>query len=205
MTEIKAVIFDFGGVLIDWNPYYLFRKLMTNDTEIETFLQEIGFRAWNYECDKGLPFTESVEELCRKYPHRAELLHVYNERWLETLGCVFESTVNILKELVDKGVPVYGLSNWSDEKFALVEPSYEFFGWFKDKAISGREKVAKPDPRLYQILLKRNNLKPGECVYIDDSEDNIRAGQNLGLNVILFQSAQQLRTALQNHGILPKA
>lgn len=202
MTDEKAVIFDFGGVLIDWNPYYLLRKVMVNDTEIEGFLQEIGFKAWNYECDKGLPFDASVEELCLKFPHRAELLRTYNERWLETLGRVFEKNVETLKTLKDQGVPLYGLSNWSAEKFALVEPRYEFFNWFIDKAISGRERTAKPDPQLARILLERNHLVPAECVYIDDSEDNIRMGQNLGLNVILYQSSQQLRTALASHGFL---
>lgn len=202
MTDIKAVIFDFGGVLIDWNPYYLLRKVMVNDTDIENFLQEIDFKSWNYECDKGLPFEASVEELCLKFPHRAELLRIYNERWLETLGRVFDRNVETLKALKDRGVPLYGLSNWSAEKFALVEPRYEFFSWFIDKAISGREKTAKPDPQLARILLERNHLDPKECVYIDDSEDNIRMGKNLGLNVILYQSSQQLRTALADHGFL---
>jgi 2-haloacid dehalogenase len=202
MTDTKAVIFDFGGVLIDWNPYYLLRKVMVNDTEIEGFLQEIGFKAWNYECDKGLLISESVEDMYRKFPHRAELLRTYNERWLETLGRVFEKNVETLKTLKDHGVPVYGLSNWSADKFAIVEQRYDFFNWFIDKAISGREKTAKPDPQLARILLERNNLVPAECVYIDDSEDNIRMGQNLGLNVILYQSSQQLRTALASHGFL---
>jgi 2-haloacid dehalogenase len=200
MQLYKAVIFDFGGVLIDWSPYFLFRKLMNNDTEIETFLQEIDFRAWNTECDKGLPFTESVEELCRRYPHRADLLHTYNERWLETLGCVHDATVSVLKSLVDQRVPVYGLSNWSSEKFAVVEPRYEFFGWFKDKAISGREKTAKPDPQLARILLERNHLNPAECVYIDDSEDNIRMGRQIGLDCVQYRSSAQLRDELIKWG-----
>jgi 2-haloacid dehalogenase len=200
MNDVKAVIFDFGGVLIDWNPYHLFRKIMVNDTEIECFLQEIGFKAWNVECDKGLPFTASLEELCREFPHRANLLHAYNERWLETLGSVFEANVTILRRLAAQGVPLYGLSNFSAEKFALTEPRYDFFKLFKDMVISGREKTAKPDPRIYRILLERNQLKPGQCVYIDDSEDNIRAGRSLGFNCILYGSSLQLRRELRKMG-----
>jgi 2-haloacid dehalogenase len=201
MTDTKAVIFDFGGVLIDWNPFYLLRKVMVNDTEIEGFLQEIGFKAWNYECDKGLSINESVEDMCRKFPHRAELLHTYNERWLETLGRVFEKNVETLKTLKDHGVPIYGLSNWSADKFAIVEKRYEFFNWFIDKAISGREKTAKPDPQLARILLERNHLVPADCVYIDDSEDNIRMGRQLGLNCVLYRSSAQLREELIKWGL----
>lgn len=196
----KSVIFDFGGVLLDWSPYYLLRKVMANDTEIETFLVEIGFKTWNHECDRGLPFSESTAELSRKFPHRAEVLQIYNERWLETLGCVFDKNVEILKALKAQGVLLYGLSNWSAEKFALVEPRYEFFKCFIDMAISGREKTAKPDPHLCQILLQRNRLIPAECVYIDDAEDNIRMGRQLGLNCIQFRSSAQLREELGNFG-----
>jgi 2-haloacid dehalogenase len=196
----KTVIFDFGGVLLDWSPYYLLRKVMTNDTEIAALLVEIDFTNWNRECDKGLPFTESTEDLCRRFPHRAEVLRIFNERWLETLGCVFEKNVEILKALKAQGVPLYGLSNWSSEKFALVEPRYEFFSVFIDKAISGREKTAKPDPQLCRILLQRNRLDPAECVYIDDSEDNIRMGSQLGLNCILYRSSSLLREELIKRG-----
>jgi 2-haloacid dehalogenase len=200
MTDKKAVIFDFGGVLIDWNPYYLLRKVMVNDTEIEGFLQEISFKAWNYECDKGLSISGSIDDMCRKFPHRTELLRTYNERWLETLGRVFEKNVELLKTLKDRGVPVYGLSNWSADKFAIVEQRYDFFNWFVDKAISGREKTAKPDPQLARILLERNHLKPSDCVYIDDSEDNIRMGRQLGLNCVLYRSSAQLREELIKWG-----
>ncbi len=192
----KSVIFDFGGVLLDWSPYYLLRKVQTNDTEIAAFLQEIDFWTWNLECDKGLPISDSIEDMCRKFPQRAELLRIYNERWLETLGRVFETNVELLKTLASQGVPLYGLSNWSPDKFAIVEITYDFFAVFKDMAISGREKTAKPDPTLCRILLQRNSLDPSECVYIDDSEDNVRMGRQLGLNCIQFRSSAQLREEL---------
>ena len=197
----KSVIFDFGGVLLDWSPYYLLRKVMTNDTDIAAFLQEIDFWKWNVECDKGLSISDSIETMCRKFPNRAELLHIYNERWLETLGRVFETNVALLKELSAMGVPLYGLSNWSPDKFAIVERTYDFFSVFKDMTISGREKTAKPDPTLCSILLQRNALNASECIYIDDSEDNIRMGRQLGLNCIQFRSSAQLQEELIRLGL----
>ena len=201
MVEIKAVIFDYGGVLMDWNPYYLLRKLLPNDTEIARFLEEINFSYWNYECDKGYPFAQVVEELSQKFPHRAEVIHQFDVRWLETIGGVFSGTEEILKSLKSREFPIYGLSNWSDEKFDLVRPKYEFFNWFNDMVISGKEKVAKPDPAIYQLLLSRNHLDPRECIYIDDSETNIRTGRQLGLNCVQYQSSGQLREALAGFGL----
>ena len=201
MDKIKAVIFDFGGVLIDWNPYYFFRKVMVNDTEIERFLQEVNFKDWNYELDKGVPFKQGVEELCRKFPQRAELIRLYDARWEETLGCVFAATVELVKKVKYSGLPVYGLSNWSVEKFALVRPKHDFLNWFEDIVVSGEVKLAKPDPRIYQLLLQRNGLKPEDCLYIDDSEDNIRGARQVGLNVIHYQSSRQLQNELQKFGL----
>lgn len=201
MENIKAVIFDFGGVLIDWNPYYLFRKVMVNDTEIERFLQEIDFKTWNYEFDKGYPFDKGVEDLCQKYPHYAELIRLFDERWMETLGVPFDATVDILNKVKATGMPVYGLTNWSVEKFDLVRPQHQFFDLFEDMVISGKEKIAKPDPRIYKLLLQRNNLNANDCVYIDDSEDNIRAGRKVGLKTIHYQSSRQLKEALGSFGV----
>ncbi len=202
MNKINSVIFDYGGVLIDWNPYYLFRKLMVNDTEIANFLQEIDFKYWNYEFDKGYPFERGIAELALKYPHRAELLKTFDERWIETIGALFDETIDLLKEVKAKGYRVYGLSNWSREKFRLVRPQFEFFNLFDDMVISGEVKAAKPDLRIYQALLERNHLQAEECLYIDDAEDNIRAGRQVGINTIQYQSSRLLRDALQAYKIL---
>jgi 2-haloacid dehalogenase len=200
MTQYNAVIFDFGGVLLDWNPYYLLRQIMTNDTEIAALLQEIDFKAWNHECDSGRLISEAIEDLCVQYPHRAEVLHAFNDRWMETLGRVYEKNVEILRSLAAQGVPLYGLSNWSADMFAKVEQEYDFFSVFKDMAISGREKTAKPEPKLAHILLKRNHLNPAECIYIDDSEDNIRMGRQVGMECIQYASSAQLREELIKRG-----
>ncbi len=202
MNKINAVIFDFGGVLIDWNPYYLYRKLLVNDTEIARFLQEIDFKTWNYEFDKGYPFEQGIAEMMSKYPQHSELIQIYGERWLETIGVTFDETIQLVEEVKDKGYRVLGLSNWSVEKFKIVRPKYEFFNLFEDMVISGEVKTAKPEARIYQILLERNHLNAAECLYIDDSEDNIRGGRQVGLNTIQYQSSRLLRDALQAYGIL---
>jgi 2-haloacid dehalogenase len=202
MNNIKAVIFDFGGVLIDWNPYHLFRKVMVNDTEIEIFLQEIDFKTWNYEFDKGYSFTKGIEEMCQKYPSRAETIRIFNDRWIETIGGIFDATVDLVKKVKSNGYLVFGLSNWSAEKFAMVRSRYDFFELFDDMAISGIEKAAKPDKRIFKVLLERNSLKASECLFIDDSENNILISRQLGFNGIHYQSSRQLSQELQNRGIL---
>lgn len=202
MNKINAVIFDYGGVLIDWNPYYLYRKLLVNDTEIARFLQEIDFKTWNYEFDKGYPFEKGIAEMMSKYPQHSELIQTYGERWLETIGVTFDETIQLVKEVKAKGYRVFGLSNWSAEKFKIVRPQYEFFNLFEDMVISGEVRAVKPEPQIYRILLERNHLNAEECLYIDDSEDNIRGGRQVGLNTIQYQSSRLLRDALQAYGVL---
>ena len=202
MTEIKNVIFDFGGVLIEWSPYLLYRKVLPNDTEIERFLQEVHFFEWNYSFDQGYPFEMGIDEMCRRYPDRVDLLQLLQERWLETLGVTYEANINMIKELKGRGVPVYGLSNWGEETFALTCKKYPFFDLFDDRVISGEVKIAKPDPRIFKLLIERNHLNPAECMFIDDSEDNCRAAHALGINAVLYQSSKQVRQELVSQGLL---
>ena len=202
MTEIKNVIFDFGGVLIEWSPYLLYRKVLPNDTEIERFLQEVHFFEWNYSFDQGYPFEMGIAEMCRRYPDRADLLQLLQERWLETLGVTYDANINMIKELKGRGVPVYGLSNWGDTTFAMTCKKYPFFDLFDDRVISGEVKIAKPDPRIFKLLIERNHLNPAECLFIDDSEDNCRAAHALGINAVLYQSSKQVRQELVSQGLL---
>jgi 2-haloacid dehalogenase len=202
MDKIKSVIFDFGGVLIDWNPYHLYRKVLPNDTEIERLLQDIHFREWNYSFDQGYPLARGISEMCRQYPEHADLIHLYDERWLETLGSTFDANIALVEAVKAAGTHVYGLSNWSDEKFSLARPRFKFFDLFEDIVVSGTVKIAKPDPRIYLLLLQRNHLKAEECIYVDDSEDNIRTGRQLGLHCIHYQSNQILCQELKAYGML---
>jgi len=199
----QAFVFDVGGVLLDWNPRYLYGNFFDGDLEsMEQFLTEINFNEWNLRQDAGRPFTEAVADLTAQYPRWAELIEAYHSRWEETIGGTIEGSVDILAELRGKGYPLYALSNFSIEKFQLVQASYNFFGWFDDILLSAQVQLVKPDPRIFYVLLERIRRKPAECLLVDDSGPNIETARQLGFDTIHFQSAGQLRAELNLRGIL---
>jgi 2-haloacid dehalogenase len=203
MTRTKpAIIFDFGGVLIDWNPRHLYRRLFENAEEMESFFTEVGLSAWNEQQDAGRPFAEAVALLTAQHPHRTELIRAFWERWEETVAGAIEPTVQILKKLKARNHTLAGLSNWSAETFPRVRHQFEFFDLLDVIVLSGEEKVSKPDARIFQILLKRINHPAGECLFIDDSVKNTEAAQHLGFQVIHFQSPAQLDEKLSQMNIL---
>ena len=192
-----AIVFDFGGVLMDWNPRYLYRKLFPGDEAgMERFLAEVGFSEWNQLQDAGRPFSVAVAELCARHPQYCELIQAYDQRYPESLSGSIPGSVEILRQLKALGYPLYGLSNWPDEKFELVRPDYEFFAWFDSILISGAVGVAKPDRRIFELLLEQVGRPAGECLLIDDSAANIAAAQNLGFQTIHFHSPEQLANEL---------
>jgi len=198
-----AIVFDFGKVLVDWDPRYLYRKLFPDDdTAMERFLEEIDFMNWNLQQDAGRPFAEGVAELCGRFPGYCDLIQAYDERWEESLGGPIWPTVEVLSRLKEAGYPLYGLSNWSDEKFRLVCAQYPFFDWFDDILLSGTVRLVKPDERIFRLLLERIGRPAGECLLIDDSAPNVEAARALGFEVIHFQSAAQLEAELSRREIL---
>lgn len=202
-APLPALIFDFGGVLIDWDPRYLYRKLFNGDPEgIEKFFTRVGFFEWNINQDRGYPFSKAVTELSRLYPEDEHLIQAYNLRYEESIQGPIEPTVSVLRALKQLGYPLYALSNWSAEKFALVRPRYEFFDWFDDILISGEVKLAKPDPRIFLLLLNKIGREASECVYIDDSLENVEVSKQIGFQPIHFRSAEQLKRNLAELGIV---
>jgi 2-haloacid dehalogenase len=200
-----AIIFDFGGVLLDWNPRYLYRKLFPNDEKgMEHFLSEVGFDEWNRLQDAGRPFSVAVSEICARFPQYCDLIQAYDERFPESIKGVIPGTVDILRSLWIKGTSLYGLSNWPAEKFYLVRPEYEFLAWFHNIVISGEVGIAKPDRRIYQLLLEEINRPAMECLLIDDSPANIVSAQALGFQTIQFESPPQLAAELTRRGLLPE-
>lgn len=197
-----ALVFDFGGVLINWNPRHLYRKLFDDPEEMEGFLREVGFDAWNLEQDRGRPFAEGVRLLSERFPAHAESIAAFDHRWEETITGPIEETVEIVSELREMGYALYGLSNWSAEKFALVRDRHEFFGWFELIVLSGEEKVCKPDPEIFEILLRRSGRTAEECLFIDDSPVNVAGAESVGIQAIRFESPDQLRRELTARGIL---
>jgi 2-haloacid dehalogenase len=208
MTEaprrITAVVFDLGGVLIDWDPRYLYRKLMT-DGEVEGFLEEIGFRDWNHAQDAGAPWDDAVEALAARHPHRRDLIAAYPSRFAETLGGAIEESVTLLDELYESGMRLIALTNWSSGTFPHARATFDFLDRFEGIVVSGIEGVAKPDPVLFGILLDRYGLAPHETVFIDDAPANVEAAERLGLVALRFTDAAQLRADLSRLGLLDGA
>ena len=197
-----AIIFDFGGVLADWNPYYLYRKVMKSDEEIHLFLEEINFKYWNLRFDGGYPFAEGIEEMCAEHPQRAELIRRFHTHWVDSLGELLNDTVEMVRRLKNAGYALYGLSNWSTETFNQIKDRFVFLDYLEDYVLSGQVKIVKPSPEIFNILLERIGRPAAECLFIDDSPVNIKAAQDLGLQTILFQSCEQMTQELNQMGVV---
>lgn len=198
----KAVVFDLGGVLIDWDPRYLYRKLLDDEAAVEEFLATVCTPEWNAEQDRGRPFAEGVAELVERHPVHAAAITAYHERWPEMLGGAVGGTVEVLAELRAAGVPVYALTNWSAETFGIARERFEFLEWFDGVLVSGEERMIKPDPAIFRLLLDRFGLDPGATFYIDDSPANVAAADRLGFDAVRFTSPAQLRRDLEARGLL---
>jgi 2-haloacid dehalogenase len=193
-----AAVFDLGGVVIDWNPRHLYRKLFPADTAaMEAFLRDVCSPAWNARQDAGRSWAEAVESLTREHPDLADLIRAYDERWSEMLGDAIEGTVEIIGELKRANFPVYALSNWSAEKFPIALTRYDVLGWFDGVVISGAVGIAKPDDGIFRHLLDRYALDPRATVFVDDTRANLVAAKRLGLIGVPFVDPARLRADLR--------
>jgi len=200
---ITTIIFDFGGVLLDWDPHNLYRNFFDHDDQIDQFLAEIDFSAWNTQQDKGRPFSQGVAELSAAFPHYSHLIHAYRENWEESIVGPIDGSVAILRRLKNAGYFIYGLSNWSAETFPLAYKKYDFFKLFDGIIISGEVKIVKPDPAIFELLLSKLGRPANECLLIDDSPTNVTEAQKLGFKAVLFRSPEQLEDELQKFKLIP--
>ena len=200
--NITAVIFDFGGVLIEWDPRNLYRRYFDDAESMERFLEEIDFMEWNALQDKGRPFAEGVADLTAQFPQHADLIRAYHEHWEESIGEPITPVIEILKRVKAAGWPVYGLSNWSMETFPIIRKQHTFFNLLDGYLLSGEVKLVKPDPAIFQRMLEKIGRKPEECVFIDDNPANVVAARALNIVTIQYQSPEQLERELQQLGIL---
>jgi 2-haloacid dehalogenase len=199
----RAVVFDFGGVLLDWNPRYLYRPLFGDDhAGMEYFLTHICSMTWNLMQDAGRPFAEGVAELSARYPDHRELIAAYHDRWEEMIPGPIHGTVEVVRALHQRGIPLYGLSNFSRETFALTRRRFDFFAAFQGIIISGEVRLIKPDPAIYLRLLHDYQLDAGDCLFIDDLPLNLQTAEHLGLRTLHFQSPARLRDDLTGLGLL---
>jgi 2-haloacid dehalogenase len=197
-----ALVFDIGGVLVDWNPRYLYRALIPGDPRaMDEFFNEIDFWNWNDELDRGRPFAEAVADRCARFPHYAGLIRAFDERWEETLGGPIEGGPRLVHGLREAGFPLFGLTNSSPEKFGIVRKKFPFLESFEWIMISGEFGLLKPDPRMFDVFLKRSGLKKGDCFFIDDTEANVAAAVRAGWKAIRFRSTDQITAELEIRGI----
>lgn len=203
MKPFDTVIFDLGGVLIDWSPRYLYRKIFNTEEEITWFLENICTSEWNDQQDAGRSFEEATELLVKQHPSHEVAIRAWYGRWQETIGGQLSGTVEILERLKEsKSVRLYALTNWSAETFPWALNNFEFLHWFEGIVVSGVEKTRKPYPEFYQILFDRYQVTPTKAVFIDDNVKNIEGGRALGLHSLHFQSPEKLREELRALRIL---
>ena len=201
MKQLKNIIFDFGGVLIDWNPVYLYRQVFETEEEMNYFLEHVCRYDWNLLQDAGRPLDEGTRLLQEKYPEYAEEIVMYYGRWEEMLGSSYEENRKLIKPLKEK-YKVYGLTNWSAETIPLAMKKFDFFHDLDGIVVSGDEKIVKPDRRLYDILLARYSLRAGESLFIDDNAANIETARELGFQVIHFTGGMNLEKWLLDNCML---
>jgi len=197
ITPINTVVFDLGGVLIDWNPDYLYRGVFPDEKERSWFLSTVCTPDWNEEQDAGRTLREATEGLVKKFPEHESPIRAYYDRWEEMLGGPILATVDILRELRDhSNIRLYALTNWSAETFPVALGRYDFLHWFHGRLVSGEEGIRKPFPEIYRKLIERFSIRPEQAVYVDDNLRNVIPARELGFHGIHFQSPEQFREDL---------
>jgi 2-haloacid dehalogenase len=200
-NRISAVAFDLGGVLLDWNPRHLYRQLFSDPVEMENFLTQVCTPEWHLQHDLGADVAASCQRLAALHPGYQEMITAWSERGEEMVAGQFDQAVGVLAEVKAAGVCCYTLSNMEPHTFRIRYGRFPFLGWFDGHVISGIEGVAKPDARIFQILLERYCLAPEETVFLDDSPLNVAAARALGINALHYTGADQIRTELYDLGV----
>lgn len=199
--KIKNIVFDFGGVLMDWDPKYLYQNVFATEEEMDYFLNNIATMKWNVEQDRGRTLAEATEILQAQHPEYADQIALYYDQWSVMLKGAIDANVEVLRALHGK-YKLYGLTNWSAETFPYAYDHYDFFKLFDGIVVSGTEKLIKPDERIYNVLLDRYHLNASECLFIDDNLDNIKAAQALDFNTIHLTPETNLHEEMIKLGLL---
>lgn len=197
----RKIIFDFGGVLLKWDPHSLYHSYFNCPEKTQAFFTQTEILQLNREFDRGQPLQTGLENLAQKFPHYREAIFLWQEQWPKSIIGEISGTVDLLTRLHQGGYELYGLTNWSAETFPYALQNYSFFSYFKDIVVSGEVKLIKPDPAIYRLLLERNQLRPGDCIFIDDLQENVAAAAALGIHGIQFTSPELLEQSLLEYGI----
>ena len=196
-----TVVFDIGNVLLRWDPRNLYRKLFDDEAQMEWFLSTVCTNQWNLEQDRGRDWDEAVALLVKDYPDHEPAIRAFHHRWEETVSGVFEENVALLDRLRKAGVPTYCITNFSGAKFVVAQQKYPFLAGFDGTIVSGDERLLKPDPAIYNLLLSRYGLDAGECIFIDDSKANVDGARSVGMQAIHYVPPMDLAAELRRHGI----
>ncbi len=199
--SVDVVVFDIGGVLLDWSPDYLYRELIPDAGQREHFLTNIATSSWNQKQDAGRTWAEAVAELSSLHPEHAEWIEAYDTGWLKMVNGIFEGTATVLTELGALGVPTYALTNFSVEKWEVAKEAFPILTQFDGEVVSGAEEAVKPDAKIFQILLERFALDPARTFYTDDMQYNIDGARAVGLDAELFTTPDTLREQLRERGL----
>lgn len=190
------LIFDFGGVLIDWNPHYLYDSYFGDRAKTDWFLANICTMEWNGQVDAGKPMAEATAELVAKFPEWKKEIEMYFGRWIEMIGEAIPGMYELLLELKARGHRLFGLSNWSAETFVQIKEDFPALKLLEGMVVSGYVKCLKPSPEIYQLLLDRYSLKASDCIFIDDNAANVAGAEAVGIRSIRFTGASDLRKQL---------
>jgi 2-haloacid dehalogenase len=201
---VKYIIFDLGGVLIDWNPEYVYLEAFKGDRiKMQLFFDEICTMDWNENQDAGYSLKNATEDRVKLFPQHEELIRMYYGRWEEMLGDSIQGTVDVLKIILENPkYRVFALTNWSAETFPIALKKFDFLHWFEGIIVSGTEKTRKPFEEIYQITLDRFQIKAENSLFIDDNSQNIKGAQNIGIQTVHFKNPNQLKKDLQEKGII---
>jgi 2-haloacid dehalogenase len=191
-----------GNVLIRWDPRFLYRRLFEVEAEMERFLAEICTNDWNLEQDRGRLWAEAIAERIALFPQQEAMIRAYSERWQEMVPGEVEGMPEVVEALRAAGVPLYAITNFSAEKFAEARERFAILRGFRDVVVSAHERLLKPDPAIYRILLDRNGLDAARCLFVDDSEKNVRGAEAAGMRAHHFRDAAGLATELARHALL---
>lgn len=196
MTEIKNIVFDFGGVLVDWDQRYYYRDYFNDDERMEYFLANVCTNEWNLQNDRGMTYEQTVAQLSAEHPEYREAIEMFPLHWGEMLRGEKPRSVALLRRLKSMGYHIYGLTNWSAENIHVAFERFDFLGLLEGTVVSGIEKTVKPEPQLYRILLDRYSLRPEETVFIDDRTENVDTARRLGMHGVVFDDIDSVRTRL---------
>ncbi|MBV6644195.1 MAG: HAD family phosphatase [Cyclobacteriaceae bacterium] len=199
--EIQNIIFDFGGVLVDWNPRYLYKDVFEDNSEMEYFLKNICTEEWNLEQERGRSLEDGTRILQQKFPMFHAQIGLFYDQWETMLKCDIPETVSLLYKLKHK-YKIYGLTNWSAETISIAYDRFSFFKTFDGIVVSGEEKIAKPDPKIFQLLLDRYKIEAANTVFIDDNIDNIKTASEMGFYSIHFENPSKLELDLIKVGAM---